>query len=277
MAASKIGICDLNARKQAGQRIHMLTAYDYPSARLLDEAGVDCILVGDSLGNVVLGYRDTVPVTLAEMIHHTRAVCRGVAHALTIGDLPFGSYQATAAEAVRSASRLLKRGGCDAVKLEGGGAMADTVAALVRAGIPVVGHLGLTPQSATLLGGYKVQGRTAEGARRLIEHAVGLEAAGAFLLVLECVPDRVAELITKRLRIPVIGIGAGPHCDGQVLVLHDMLGIQAGFTPKFCKRYETLGDRIGTAVRQFCADVQTGQFPAAEHSFAMTDEEFEKI
>lgn len=278
MARKKTTILVLQEKKTRGEPITMVTAYDYPSALAADRAGLDTILVGDSLGMVVLGYDSTVPVTMEEMLHHCRAVRRGVQAngPWLIGDLPFMSYQADRAEAVRNAGRLIKEGGMDAVKLEGGRAMADTVVAITGAGIMVVGHIGLTPQSAAQLGGYRVQGKTAADAQRLLEDALALQAAGAVMLVLEMVPDRVAARISQALRIPTIGIGAGAGCDGQVLVLHDMLGIFDRFTPKFVKPYAALSAEMVRALAEYCADVAARQFPDAEHSFAMEQAEWEK-
>jgi 3-methyl-2-oxobutanoate hydroxymethyltransferase len=254
-----------------------VTAYDYPTARLVDEAGIDTVLVGDSAGNVVLGYPDTIPVTVEELLHHTRAVRRGLRRALLIGDMPFMSYNVSVEQAIANAGRFLKEASAEAVKVEGGGWVAKTVTAMVEAGIPVVGHLGLTPQTASMLGGYRVQGRTAESARKIVEDALALQQAGAFLLVLECVPDRLGELISKKLEIPVIGIGAGPNTDGQVLVFHDLVGIQSGFAPKFVKRYAKVGDEIRSAVTRYCQEVKERTFPADEHCFRIPDEEFDAL
>jgi 3-methyl-2-oxobutanoate hydroxymethyltransferase len=270
--ARKLDLCQLASRKAKGEKHTMLTAYDYPTARLVDAAGIDSVLVGDSLGNVVLGYPDTRPVTMDEMIHHTRAVARGVERALVIGDMPFMSFNVTEAEAIRNAGRFVKEGGADLVKLEGGGPVAGTVAAIVRAGIPVCGHLGLTPQTAAQLGGYRVQGRTAEAAARLVEDARRLEDAGATLLVVECVPDRVGERIAQAVRLPVIGIGAGPAVDGQVLVLHDMLGLHA-FQPRFVRRFAELGAEMARALTAYRDAVNDGTFPAPEHCFGAPEGE----
>lgn len=270
----KVDLGALRARKAAGEKLTVLTAYDFPFARLVDEAGIDMVLVGDSLGNVVLGYPDTRPVTMDEMIHHTRAVSRGVSSALLIGDMPFMSYNVSVEEALRNGGRIIKEAAADLVKLEGGGWVADTVAALVRAGIPVCGHLGLTPQTASQLGGYRVQGRTAETARLILEDALRLEDAGASLIVLECVPDRVAARLSARLAIPVIGIGAGPGCDGQVLVLHDLLGLSGGaFQPKFVRAFGALGEAARKALSDYREAVTQGTFPAPEHCFTIPDEE----
>ena len=264
----------LREKRERGEPITMVTAYDFPTARLADQAGVDAILVGDSLAMVVLGHPDTLSVTMDEMLHHARAVRRGASRALLIGDMPFMSYQADEAEAVRNAGRFLKEAGMEAVKLEGGRAVAPTVRRIVRAGIPVQGHVGLTPQSVNALGGFKVQARTAAAARALLEDALALEDAGCFSIVLESVPDRVAAHITERVKVPTIGIGAGPGTSGQVLVLHDMLGLFDRFTPRFVKRYADLGDTTRAAIEAFRADVEDGCFPAAEHSYTIDDEEW---
>jgi len=275
MSRKKTTILTLHEKKARGEPITMVTAYDYPSALAADRAGLDSILVGDSLGMVVLGYDSTVPVTMDEMLHHCKAVRRGAQAAFLIGDLPFMSYQADRAEAVRNAGRLLKEAGMDAVKLEGGRAMAGTVAAIADAGITVIGHIGLTPQSAAKLGGYRVQGKTAADAQRLLEDAVALEAAGAAMIVLEMTPDRVAETISHRLRIPTIGIGAGAGCDGQVLVLHDLLGLFDRFTPRFARRYAELHIEMARALAAYRDDVAARRFPAAEHVFPMDEAEWE--
>ena len=245
----------------------MITAYDYPTACLVDEAGVDVILVGDSLGMVVLGYDTTVPVTLEDMIHHTKAVVRGAKRAMVATDLPFMTYQTGAEDALRNAGRLLQEGGATAVKLEGGSEVCPQVHAMVEAGVPVIGHLGLTPQSINVFGGYKLQGREPESARRLLDDARALEQAGAFAIVLECIPEDLAERITHSLSIPTIGIGAGVHCDGQVLVLHDMLGIAGKVHPRFVKQYAHLGESIRKAVEAYSEEVRQERFPTAEHSF----------
>jgi 3-methyl-2-oxobutanoate hydroxymethyltransferase len=255
----------------------MLTAYDYPSARLAQEAGVDIVLVGDSLGMVVLGYDSTVPVTMSDMIHHTRAARRGAKDTFLITDMPFLTYQISEAQALENAARLVQEGGCEAVKVEGGEEIAPQVRALVRAGIPVCGHVGLTPQSATALSGYKVQGRTAEAAQKLLHDALALEEAGAFMVVLECIPDQVAQMIGQRLSIPTIGIGAGVKCDGQVLVYHDTLGLFERFVPKFVKQFESLGVKAKDALSVYAHEVRTGVFPGPEHSFSMKEEELQRI
>ena len=273
-ASGKVTTAIFRQKHERREPITMITAYDFPAARIADEAGLDAILVGDSLAMVVLGHPDTLSVTMDEMLHHARAVRRGASRALLIGDMPFMSYQADEAEALRNAGRFLKEAGMEAVKLEGGRAAAAAVRKIVRAGIPVQGHVGLTPQSVNALGGWKVQGRTATAARALLEDALALEDAGCFSLVLESVPDRVAALITDRLRVPTIGIGAGPGTSGQVLVLHDMLGLFDRFTPRFVKRYAELGQAARAALEAFRADVESGAFPTAGHSYTIDDEEW---
>ncbi|HBT46479.1 MAG TPA: 3-methyl-2-oxobutanoate hydroxymethyltransferase [Peptococcaceae bacterium] len=267
MAGKKVTVLKLKEMKERGEKITMLTAYDYPSALTADRAGIDVILVGDSLGMVVLGFESTLPVTMEDMLHHTKAVMRARPSALVVADMPFLSYQVSVAEAVRNAGRLVQEGGAEAVKLEGGRPVADRVKAIVEAGIPVMGHLGLTPQAANQLGGFRVQGRDEETAARLVEEAELLQEAGAFSIVLECVPVDLARTITRRLRIPTIGIGAGPHCDGQVLVYHDVLGLFDRFQPKFVKRYARLGEEIVAALQQYCREVRQGIFPGEEHSY----------
>lgn len=267
----KLTAPDIAGRK-GGQRLAMLTAYDYPTALALDQAGVDMLLVGDSLAMAVLGHADTLSVTLDEMIHHTKAVSRAAQRALVVGDLPFLSYQAGAERAVLAAGRLVQEGGARAVKLEGAGYLRE-VEAMVRAGIPVMGHVGLTPQLVAGLGGFKVQGKTAEAAALLVREAQALEAAGCFAVVLEAVPAVVAREITARLRVPTIGIGAGPHCDGQVLVIHDVVGLFERFTPRFVKRYAELGKLVQDAAREYAREVRDGLFPAEEHCFAMDERE----
>lgn len=277
MSRKKVTIAELLEKKQKSQKITMITAYDYPTASILDQVEIDTILVGDSLGNVVLGYDSTVPVTMDEMIHHSKAVARGVKSSFMIGDMPFLSYQVSTEKAIENAGRFIKEAGCDAVKLEGGSDMTPVVRAIVKAGIPVCGHIGLTPQTATMLSGYKVQGKDAESARKMIQSAKDLEEAGAFMIVIECVPDFLAARITAELSIPTIGIGAGKDCDGQVLVYHDLVGLFERFTPKFVKRYINLTPMIKEAVSQYKTEVETGEFPGPEHSFAMNRKEAEKI
>ncbi|WP_031517117.1 3-methyl-2-oxobutanoate hydroxymethyltransferase [Desulfofalx alkaliphila] len=268
---------DLLKMKKENKPITMLTAYDYPTAQMVDSAGIDMILVGDSLGNVVLGYDTTVPVTIDDMVHHTKAVTRGAKRALVVADLPFLTYHLSREETLRSAGRLMQEGGAKAVKLEGGQELAETVEALVTAGIPVVGHMGLTPQSVHQMGGYRVQGKTAAAAHKLLEDAKALEKAGIFALVLECIPAELAKRITEALDIPTIGIGAGPHCSGQVLVIHDLLGINSQFKPKFVKRYANLHEDIVKALESYRDEVEKGLFPGPEHTFSMPDEELKKI
>lgn len=273
----KISIHDVQAKKQRGERITMLTAYDYPTAVLIDQAGIDMALVGDSLGMVVHGLDNTLPVTMDMMILHTRAVRRGLKHALLVGDMPFMSYQTAVDDAKRNAARFLAEGGADAVKLEGGRHMAPTVAALVEIGIAVQGHIGLTPQSISAFGGFKTQGKSAEAARKLMDDAKALEDAGAFSIVLEAIPARLAELISQQVSIPTIGIGAGAGCDGQVLVTHDLLGLFDRHTPKFVRQYAAIGKTMKAAFEQYKADVQAGVFPAEEHTYAMPDDAWAEI
>ncbi|MCL4273389.1 MAG: 3-methyl-2-oxobutanoate hydroxymethyltransferase [Anaerolineales bacterium] len=273
----KVTTLTFRQKKERGESITMLTAYDYPTAMAIDRAGIDSILVGDSLAMVVLGYENTLPVTMEEMLHHARAVARGAKSALLIGDMPFMSYQVSVEEAVRNAGRFLQQGGMDAVKLEGGRERADAVRAIVGAGIPVMGHLGLTPQSVHQLGGFRAQGKNASAAKRLLEDAQILEDAGAFSLVLESVPARLAEYISKKISIPTIGIGAGLGCDGQVLVTHDLLGLFDRFTPKFVKKYANLHDAMNKAFTEYIDDVETKRFPAPEHTVEMTDDEWNEF
>lgn len=261
-----VTVRDIRAFKERGERFPMLTAYDAPTARLLDEAGIPILLVGDSVGNNVLGYRETVPVTMEQMLHHASAVCRGATNALVVGDLPFMSYQASLSDGMHNAGRFLKEAGTTAVKLEGGARVLELVHHLVEAGIPVMGHLGLTPQSVNAIGGHRVQGRDAEQAQRILQDAKDLEAAGAFAVVLEAVPADLARNVTEALTVPTIGIGAGPHCDGQVLVLHDMLGINDR-TPKFVKRYASIGETVRDAAAAYAEDVRAGQYPTDEHTY----------
>lgn len=270
---AKVTIPDILAAKRAGRKITMMTAYDTAFAKLVDASGLDIILVGDSLGMVVLGYPTTVPVTMDDMVRHAAAVSRGAKRALLVGDMPFGSYQASSADALHNAARFLKEAGMDAIKVEGGHELVDTVRALVDNGIAVMAHVGLTPQRVAQLGGFKVQAKTSRAARKLIDDALALEDAGAFSIVLESVPSPVAQLASKRLTIPTIGIGAGVDCDGQVLVLHDVLGLFGDFKPKFAKRYAELGPIVVDALKRFDADVREGRFPDADHSFPMKDAE----
>jgi 3-methyl-2-oxobutanoate hydroxymethyltransferase len=277
MERKKVTLAELQQKKESGRKITMMTAYDYPSARLVDEAGIDTILVGDSLGMVVLGYDSTVPVTMDEMIHHCKAVCRGVKSSFIIGDMPFLSYQVSVDKAIENAGRFIKEARCDAIKLEGGSEMAPVVRAIVRAGIPVCGHIGLTPQTATMLGGFRVQGKDAESASKLVVASKDIEEAGAFMLVMECIPDLLGARITRELKIPTIGIGAGKDCDGQVLVYHDLVGLFERFTPKFAKQYVKLSPLIREALTQFKKEVEEGTFPGPEHIFSMKQEEAKKL
>src|SRR5271170_909161 len=254
-------------RNPASAKITCLTAYDYPTARLLDEAGVDVLLVGDSLGMVVLGHESTLPVTLEDMLHHTAAVRRGTKRALVVADMPYGSYHTDNAESLRNAVRFIKEAGAEAVKIEGGERRLELIVRLTEAEIPVMGHVGLTPQSVNAMGGYRVQGKTADSAEQLIRDARAVEAAGAFAVVLEAVPRELAAQITRELRIPTIGIGAGPDCDGQILVIHDMLGLTFGHTPKFTRQYANVGEIIGRAVKEYCDDVRQGMFPSDAESY----------
>jgi 3-methyl-2-oxobutanoate hydroxymethyltransferase len=275
LGRKKVTTRTLMQKKARGEPITMLTAYDYPTALAVDQAGIDSILVGDSLGMVVLGYENTLPVTMADMLHHCRAVARGARYALLVGDLPFMSYQVSVEQAVANAGRFLQEAGMDAVKLEGGRERVDAIRAIVAAGIPVMGHLGLTPQSVQQLGGFRTQGRSAPDARRLLEDALLVQEAGCFSLVLEAVPGRLAHFISQRLEIPTIGIGAGPGCDGQVLVLHDLLGLFERFTPRFVKKYANLHAEMSQALASFRADVAGKAFPAPEHTVEMQASEWE--
>lgn len=275
--SKRVTTADFRRMKQEGKPIAMLTAYDYPTATLLDASGIDAILVGDSLGNVIMGYESTVPVTMGDMIHHLRAVTRGVKRAMVIGDMPFLSYHLSREESVRNAGRLMQEGLAQAVKLEGGCEVADTIKAITAAGIPVMGHLGLTPQSVHQLGGFKVQGKDGEAARQLLEDAKELERAGVFAMVLECIPLQVARVITQAVAVPTIGIGAGVHCDGQVLVTHDLLGMFSDFTPKFVKQYANLKEQIVQACVNYKEEVKNKAFPGPEHAFNMAEEEIKKL
>ena len=273
----KVTILNLQQKKETGQPITMLTAYDYPGAMLVDQAGIDLILVGDSLAMTVLGYPDTISVTMEEMLHHCRAVARGAKRAFLVGDMPFMSYQIDRTEAVRNAGRFMKEGRMEAVKLEGGREVVETVQAIVDAGIPVMGHLGLTPQSISKLGGYKVQAKTIATAQRLLADAQALAEAGCFALVLEAVPAPVGELVSHKLPIPTIGIGAGPGCDGQVLVFHDVLGLFDRFTPKFVKRYADLRQPMLAALQAFREEVEQQTFPTEAHSYGLDEAEWQRI
>ncbi len=277
MAKQKVTIPALKEMKEQGKKLRMVTAYDYPTGILVDKTDIELILVGDSLGMVVLGYDGTVPVTMEEMIHHCKATVRGARNTLIVGDMPFGSYNTSLSDAVHNANRLMKEGGADCVKLEGGLTVVETVRAIVNGGIPVMAHIGLTPQTASALGGFKVQGKDAAAAERMINEALKLEEAGAFAIVLEAIPAPLAEIITKKLTIPTIGIGAGVHCDGQVLVTHDMIGLFDRFVPKFVKQYANVSQDIVAAFNAYAEEVATGKFPGPEHSFTMKDEVLKRL
>ncbi|HZO98063.1 MAG TPA: 3-methyl-2-oxobutanoate hydroxymethyltransferase [Gaiellaceae bacterium] len=276
-APGKLALPELGEMKRRGDRIAMVTAYDAPAGRLADEAGVELVLVGDTAAMVMLGHDSTVPVTLDEMIFLTRAVTRAARRPLVVGDLPFGTYEVSDEQAVASAVRLVKEGGADVVKLEGAGRMVSRVRAIAESNVGVMAHIGLTPQSATRLGGFRAQGRTAAAALALVDDALALEEAGAFALVLEAVPAPVAARITQALAIPTIGIGAGPACDGQVLVWHDLLGLYAGRTPRFVKRYAELAGEISAALAEYVADVRSGAFPEDKHTYGIADEELARF
>lgn len=263
--------------KVSGVKLAMLTAYDYSIARLMDEAGINAVLVGDSLGMVALGYEDTLQVTVDDMIHHTRAVARGLKNALLVTDMPFMSYQVSVEKALENAGRIVKEGRAQAVKLEGGVEIAPQIKAIVGASIPVMGHIGMTPQSVNAFGGFRVQGKREAEAQKILEDARAVQEAGAFSVVLECVPSKIAALVTRELTIPTIGIGAGPECDGQVLVWQDMLGFFSDFTPKFVKRFASLGEQAGNAFGAYIKEVQSGTFPAPEHGFTVDDSIIEKL
>ena len=263
--------------KTSGEKITVLTAYDYQMAKLLDQAGTDCILVGDSLGMVVLGYENTLEVTMEDMIHHTKAVDRATNRAFIVADMPFMSYQVSTEDAIKNAGRLVKEGKATGVKLEGGSEIIEKVKAITDAKIPVMGHIGLTPQSVNLFGGFKVQGKSEEKAKEIINDAMLLEEAGVFSIVLEGIPEKLAKLITEKLNIPTIGIGAGNDCDGQVLVVNDMLGLSEGFVPKFVKQYEKLHENISQGASEYIKEVKSGQFPKQEHTFSIDDEIIKKL
>lgn len=270
-------VATLQQQKLDGDKITMLTAYDYSTAKLVDECGVNTILVGDSLGMVMLGYEDTISVTMEDMIHHTAAVTRGAKNALVVGDMPFMSYQTSVYDAVVNAGRLMKEGRCQAVKLEGGASVCPQIKAITEASIPVVAHIGLTPQSVNAFGGFKVQGKSEEDARRLIEEAKAVEEAGAFAIVLECIPAKLAKLITESVSIPTIGIGAGADCDGQVLVYQDMLALFSDFKPKFVKHFANAGEVMKQGFTEYIKEVKEGTFPAAEHTFKIADDIINKL
>ena len=273
----KVTLPDLQAKKTNGRKITMLSIPDYPMALLADQAGLDTILVGDSLAMTVLGYETTVPVTIEEMLHHTKAVTRATKYAFVVGDMPFMSNNTSERDAIINAGRFMQEGAVDSVKVEGGTNAAHIVSAIVRAGIPVMGHIGLTPQHISLLGGYKAQGRDVQTAKQVIEDALAIEQAGAFAIILECIPNQVSKIITDRLRIPTISYGAGEACDGQGLVAHDILGMFDRFTPKFVKQYAQLGEQIQEAFEAFKSDVVDGQFPTDDHSFNIKKDELDQV
>jgi len=273
----RVTLTKLAEMRALGEPIVMVTAYDHPSAKIVEAAGIDVVLVGDSAANVVLGYADTVPVTVDELLMLSAAVRRGLRSPMLVGDLPFGSYEASDAQAIATAHRFVKEAGCDAVKLEGGGTSAARARAIARAGVPVMGHVGLTPQTATSLGGYRAQGRTAEKARHVLDGALALQAAGCFSIVFEAIPSEVTDLIMEHMEIPVIGIGAGPSTDGQVLVFHDLLGLNEAFKPKFVKRYAELHREMVRGVSEYAAEVRTRRFPGPEHSYGIAPEEIERL
>lgn len=273
----KVTVTTFQKAKKEGRKLTMLTAYDYSTAKLIDEAGIDSILVGDSLGNVILGYEDTVPVTMEDMIHHGAAVSRGAKNALVVVDMPFMSYQISVHDALVNAGRLMKEAGAGAVKLEGGKEVCPQIQAMVQAGIPVCAHVGLTPQHINAFGGFKVQGKSQEAAAKVLEDALAVQEAGAFAVVLEAVPAKLAALITEKLDIPTIGIGAGNDCDGQVLVYQDMLGMFSDFTPKFVKKFANVGEVMKEAFRAYKEEVAEGSFPAVEHTYTIDDEIIEKL
>ncbi|EDS72209.1 3-methyl-2-oxobutanoate hydroxymethyltransferase [Anaerofustis stercorihominis] len=270
-------VTTFKSAKESNEKLSMLTAYDYSTAKLMDEAGINGILVGDSLGNVVLGYEDTLSVTMEDMIHHGRAVARGAKNSLVVVDMPFMSYQTSVYDAVKNAGRLMKEGRAGAVKLEGGKEVSEAINAITNAGIPVMAHLGLTPQSINAFGGFKVQGKSEEAAKKLINDAKAVEEAGAFALVLECVPEKLAKLITESINIPTIGIGAGKYCDGQILVYQDMLGMFSDFTPKFVKKYADIGSVMKEAFKEYNDEINKGVFPSGEHTYKIDDEVIEKL
>jgi 3-methyl-2-oxobutanoate hydroxymethyltransferase len=276
-ARAKVTIPVLRRWKAEGKKATWITAYDFPTGQFVDAAGVDMVLVGDSVGNNVLGYPNTIPVTMDQMISHASAVTRGTKYAFVIGDMPFMSYQISAEDAIRNAGRFMKEAGCDAVKLEGGKNMADKVSAIVGAGIPVMGHLGLTPQSEAMMGGLRVQARTADDAKALIDDALALEAAGVFALLVEAIPAQVARLVVEKCRIPVYGIGAGHYTDGQLLIFHDLFGLFQAYQPSFSKRYADVGKIITDGLAQYAREVREGEFPAPEHEFKISRDELSKL
>ena len=270
-------VSTFQAAKEKGEKLTMLTAYDYSTAKLMDEAGINGILVGDSLGNVILGYEDTISVTMEDMIHHGAAVARGTKDTMVVVDMPFMSYQTSVYDAVMNAGRLMKEGRANAVKLEGGAAVVEQIKAITAAGIPVMGHLGLTPQSINAFGGNKVQGKSEEAAKKLIDDALAVQEAGAFAVVLECIPAKLASIITKKLTIPPIGIGAGAGCDGQILVYQDMLGMFSDYVPKFVKRFADVGSVMKEAFQAYGDEVRAGRYPAQEHTFQISDDVLDKL
>lgn len=274
---SKVNLPQLLEMKKSGQKITMITAYDYPTGVFADRAGIDIVLVGDSMAMTVLGYSTTLPATMSELIAHSQAVTRGCKNSFVLGDMPYMSYQPSIEIAVQNAGRFMSEGGCDGIKLEGGMTVADRVEAIVNAGIPVMGHLGLTPQSMSMLGGFKVQGKDALMAKRIIDDAKVLEEAGAFSVLLECVPSKVSKLITERAEMPIISIGAGPDCDGQLLIFHDMFGLYPAFTPKFAKQYADLGEMIVQGLKRYAEEVRGGFFPEPKHGFTISQEQYEEL
>lgn len=270
---SKVTIKDLKKMKQQGTKISMVTAYDYPTAYMVNKSGIEVILVGDSLSMTVLGHDSTVPCTMEQMIHHVKPVVKGAPDSIVVGDMPFGSYNVSKEQAITNANRFLKEGGCDVVKLEGGKEMLETIRGIINAGIPVIGHIGLTPQTVSKLGGFKVQGKDLETAKKLINDALELEEAGVCALVLECVPEQLGKIITEKISIPTIGIGAGRYCDGQVLVFHDMFGLFEKFVPKFSKQYLNLAPEIIKGLEQYKQEVREAKFPEEKHIFGGIDEE----
>ncbi len=274
---TKVTLPQLLEMKERGQKITMITAYDYPTGVFADRAGIDIVLVGDSMAMTVLGHSTTLPATMEELIAHSQAVTKGCKNSFVLGDMPYMSYQPSIEIAVQNAGRFMSQGGCDGIKLEGGITMADRMEAIVNAGIPAMGHLGLTPQSMSMLGGFKVQGKDALMAKRIIDDAKALEEAGAFAVLLECVPSKVSELITERAEIPIISIGAGPDCDGQLLIFHDMFGLYPAFTPKFAKQYADVGDTIVQGLKRYAEEVREGLFPEPKHGFTISDQQYEEL
>ncbi|AEV68720.1 3-methyl-2-oxobutanoate hydroxymethyltransferase [Acetivibrio clariflavus] len=275
--SEKITVSNFRESKRTGRKITMLTAYDYPTAKIIDQSGIDAILVGDSLGMVVLGYEDTTRVTMEDMVHHTKAVVRGAKRAMVVADMPFLSYHMGIYESVRNAGRLVNEAGCKAIKLEGGEEVVEDIKAIIRAGIPVMGHLGYTPQSINVFGGHKAQGKTFETAKKIYRDALLLQEAGVFAIVLECVPYKLAQFITEKLEVPTIGIGSGAMCDGQVLVIHDIIGMFRDFIPRHTKRYSDVGEVLENSVKSYIKDVTEGVFPTEKNSFTVEDEVIEAL